>query len=165
LELTYPQVTIRWVSKGTGQEPQQVTGIIIMETEKNPDTKSTQKWLINTVYSEFNSGKPSSLSIIVTEKGQSTDYISQVLGSSTWASSSLLNALLPLPPARCSSAPSSFKRDHQAIESSQLSNRPPTTVNDGAERSRTNNPFRTTFTSQAFSKYDVKSCRSAVAFY
>lgn len=28
-----------------------------METEKNPDKKSSQKWLINTVYSEFNSGK------------------------------------------------------------------------------------------------------------
>jgi len=49
-------VTIRWLSKGEGQEPQQVTGIINMETEKNPDKKSSQKWLINTVYSEFNSG-------------------------------------------------------------------------------------------------------------
>jgi len=27
-----------------------------METERNPDKKDSQKWLINTVYSEFNSG-------------------------------------------------------------------------------------------------------------
>jgi hypothetical protein len=154
------------VSKGTGQEPQQVTGIIIMETEKNPDTKSTQKWLINTVYSEFNSGKPFSLSVVVTEKGQSTDYI--------------YHRCLARQPGRLrpSSMPSSPspQQDAQALhlrlnaiikpfESSQLSNRPPATVNDGAERSRTNNPFRTNFTSQAFSKHDVKSCRSAVAFY
>lgn len=66
MELTSSQVTIRWLSKGKGQEPQQVTGIIIMETEKNPDRKSSQKWLINTVYSEFNSGKSSTL-IIPTE--------------------------------------------------------------------------------------------------
>jgi hypothetical protein len=61
LELTSLQVTIRWVSKGEGQEPQQVTGIIIMETKKNPDNKSNQKWLISKVYSEFNSGKSSRL--------------------------------------------------------------------------------------------------------
>lgn len=49
-------VTIRWLSKGPGQEPQQVTGIIVLETVKNADKKASQKWLIKTVYSEFNSG-------------------------------------------------------------------------------------------------------------
>ena len=50
------QVTIRWLSKGPGQEPQQVTGIIVLEVVKNADKKASQKWLIKTVYSEFNSG-------------------------------------------------------------------------------------------------------------
>jgi hypothetical protein len=50
------QVTIRWLSKGPGQEPQQVTGIIVLEVQKNSDKKASQKWLIKTVYSEFNSG-------------------------------------------------------------------------------------------------------------
>ena len=53
------QVTIRWLSKGPGQEPQQVTGIIVLETVKNADKKASQKWLIKTVYSEFNSGASS----------------------------------------------------------------------------------------------------------
>lgn len=47
------QVTIRWKS---AQTPQQVTGIIVIETVKNSDKKAAQKWLIKTVYSEFNSG-------------------------------------------------------------------------------------------------------------
>ena len=55
------QVTIRWLSKGPGQEPQQVTGIIVLEVVKNADKKASQKWLIKTVYSEFNSGTSSSL--------------------------------------------------------------------------------------------------------
>lgn len=41
-------VTLRWMSAMT---PSNVTGIIVMET-----TKSNGTWLINTVYSEFNSG-------------------------------------------------------------------------------------------------------------
>ncbi|USW47324.1 hypothetical protein Slin15195_G006430 [Septoria linicola] len=44
-------VTIRWLSSGPGQEPQQVTGIIVLET-----VRKSGKWLIKTVYSEFNSG-------------------------------------------------------------------------------------------------------------
>lgn len=44
-------VTIRWLSKGPGQEPEQVTGIIVLETVNLSNT-----WLIKTVYSEFNSG-------------------------------------------------------------------------------------------------------------
>lgn len=47
------QVTIRWVS---AQSPQIVTGIIVLEVKKNSDSKASQKWLIKTVYSEFNSG-------------------------------------------------------------------------------------------------------------
>lgn len=35
--------------------PEQVTGIIVMETTQSTDS-STYPWLINTVYSEFNSG-------------------------------------------------------------------------------------------------------------
>jgi len=33
-----------------------VTGIIVLEVVKNTDRKASQKWLIKTVYSEFNSG-------------------------------------------------------------------------------------------------------------
>lgn len=47
------QVTIRWQS---AQTPQLVTGIIVIEVVKNADKKASQKWLIKTVYSEFNSG-------------------------------------------------------------------------------------------------------------
>ncbi|EMF17684.1 uncharacterized protein SEPMUDRAFT_35932 [Sphaerulina musiva SO2202] len=46
-------VTIRWLSSGPGQEPSQVTGIIVMETVYS-EVEGT--WLISTVYSEFNSG-------------------------------------------------------------------------------------------------------------
>jgi hypothetical protein len=49
-------VTLRWLSKGPGQEPQQVTGIIVLEVVKNTAKNPPQKWLIKTVYSEFNSG-------------------------------------------------------------------------------------------------------------
>ncbi|KJY00710.1 hypothetical protein TI39_contig315g00038 [Zymoseptoria brevis] len=49
---TCDAVTLRWKSAGPGQEPQQVTGIIVMETECGGDGTR----LINTVYSEFNSG-------------------------------------------------------------------------------------------------------------
>ncbi|CAK3955362.1 Hypothetical predicted protein [Lecanosticta acicola] len=48
---TCDAVTLRWVSSGTGQEPEQVTGIIVLETVYQSGT-----WLIQTVYSEFNSG-------------------------------------------------------------------------------------------------------------
>lgn len=48
---TCTSVTVRWLSKGEGQEPQQVTGIVVLETEY-----SSGSWLINKVYSEFNSG-------------------------------------------------------------------------------------------------------------
>jgi len=41
-------VTLRWMSAMT---PQNVTGIIVLETQYQNNT-----WLINTVYSEFNSG-------------------------------------------------------------------------------------------------------------
>jgi hypothetical protein len=57
------QVTIRWRSEGPGQEPQEVTGIIVIEAVKNTDSKASQKWLIKTVYSEFNSGKSYTRSI------------------------------------------------------------------------------------------------------
>lgn len=70
-----------------------------METEKNPNKKSDQKWLINTVYSEFNSGKSLSLTIPYQEKYPSANKTQQVPGSSTWASSSLPSALLPSPSA------------------------------------------------------------------
>ncbi|KAM0723803.1 hypothetical protein Q7P37_000793 [Cladosporium fusiforme] len=49
-------VTLRWKSAGPGQEPQQVTGIIVLEVVKNNKYNAAQKWLIKTVYSEFNSG-------------------------------------------------------------------------------------------------------------
>jgi len=49
-------VTMRWRSSapGTVQPEEPVTGIVVMETScsGNPD----EPWLINTVYSEFNSG-------------------------------------------------------------------------------------------------------------
>jgi len=48
---TCDTVIIRWLSSGPGQEPEQVTGIIVMETVNQNST-----WLIDTVYSEFNSG-------------------------------------------------------------------------------------------------------------
>lgn len=48
---TCDAVTLRWVSAGAGQEPEQVTGILVIETEYQDST-----WLIKTVYSEFNSG-------------------------------------------------------------------------------------------------------------
>lgn len=48
---TCTTVIIRWLSSGEGQEPEQVTGIIVMETVFQNNT-----WLIQTVYSEFNSG-------------------------------------------------------------------------------------------------------------
>lgn len=48
---TCTSVVVRWLSKGEGQEPQQVTGIVVLET-----VNSNSSWLIKTVYSEFNSG-------------------------------------------------------------------------------------------------------------
>ena len=44
-------VVIRWRS---AQEPEIITGNIVMETERSGNT--TEPWLIKTVYSEFNSG-------------------------------------------------------------------------------------------------------------
>ena len=89
------QVTIRWLSKGTGQEPQQVTGIIALETVKNADRKASQKWLIKTVYSEFNSGASSSIMLYNnTSLKSSLTNASQVPGSSTSVSLTLPSALL-----------------------------------------------------------------------
>jgi hypothetical protein len=48
------QVTLRWSAALT---PQSVTGIVVLQVQKNTDKKSSQKWLIQNVYSEFNSGK------------------------------------------------------------------------------------------------------------
>lgn len=48
---TCTSVIVRWLSDGDGQSPEQVTGIVVLETEH-----SSGRWLINTVYSEFNSG-------------------------------------------------------------------------------------------------------------
>jgi len=45
-------VVIRWRS---AQTPEEVTGNIVMETTRNTNS-SSEPWLINTVYSEFNSG-------------------------------------------------------------------------------------------------------------
>jgi len=44
-------VVIRWRS---AQTPEEVTGNIVLETTRNSNT--SEPWLINTVYSEFNSG-------------------------------------------------------------------------------------------------------------
>ncbi|CZT22425.1 uncharacterized protein RCC_08295 [Ramularia collo-cygni] len=48
---TCTSVFVRWVSKGEGQEPEQVTGIVVLETKYD-----SESWVIHTVYSEFNSG-------------------------------------------------------------------------------------------------------------
>ncbi|KAF2484534.1 hypothetical protein BDY17DRAFT_323379 [Neohortaea acidophila] len=57
---TCSAVILRWRSSAPGfvQPEQQVTGIIILETVANPDAAAaaSQPWLIETVYSEFNSG-------------------------------------------------------------------------------------------------------------
>jgi hypothetical protein len=56
-------VILRWNSPNPGdpvpgtvspQEP--VTGIIVIEVVRNPDRSSSEPWLIQTVFSEFNSG-------------------------------------------------------------------------------------------------------------
>jgi len=46
-------VVIRWRS---AQTPEIVTGNIVLVTEKNTDSSSSEPYLIKTVYSEFNSG-------------------------------------------------------------------------------------------------------------
>lgn len=50
-------VFLRWRTtlNFTAPAPQFVTGIIVLETTANPGN-ATEPWLINTVYSEFNSG-------------------------------------------------------------------------------------------------------------
>jgi len=55
---TCDAVIIRWVSSnpGTVDPEQQVTGIIVMETRANGHPNPPEPWLIETVYSEFNSG-------------------------------------------------------------------------------------------------------------
>ncbi|KAK3050855.1 hypothetical protein LTR09_007933 [Extremus antarcticus] len=52
---TCDTVIIRWRSQGPGQEPEPVTGIIVIEAEYQAND-TTDPWLIKTVYSEFNSG-------------------------------------------------------------------------------------------------------------
>jgi hypothetical protein len=52
-------VTVRWRSSpgpGTVQPEEEVTGILVIETTPNPDTSSQYPFLIQTVFSEFNSG-------------------------------------------------------------------------------------------------------------
>ena len=46
-------VFLRW---RTALEPEFVTGIIVGEVVANTNTTSTEPWLIETIYSEFNSG-------------------------------------------------------------------------------------------------------------
>lgn len=55
---TCSEVIMRWRSSAPGHvNPEQlVTGIVIIETVQNPDSTSSQPWLMETVYSEFNSG-------------------------------------------------------------------------------------------------------------
>lgn len=49
---------MRWRSSAPGHvKPEQiVTGIVVIETVQNSDSSSSQPWLMETVYSEFNSG-------------------------------------------------------------------------------------------------------------
>lgn len=51
-------LTMRWRSSqpGTVQPEQIVTGIVVIETEANPDAGAEQPFLMKTVFSEFNSG-------------------------------------------------------------------------------------------------------------
>ena len=51
-------VMMRWRSSapGTVQPEQEVTGIVVIETTPNPKAGSDQPYLMETVYSEFNSG-------------------------------------------------------------------------------------------------------------
>lgn len=51
---TCDTVVVRWRSHGPGQEPEPVTGIVVIEAEYNKG--GAEPWLIKTVYSEFNSG-------------------------------------------------------------------------------------------------------------
>ncbi|KAK5163930.1 uncharacterized protein LTR77_010325 [Saxophila tyrrhenica] len=54
---TCDTVIIRWRSEGPGQEPEPVTGNIVIEATPNKPRKAkSEPWLIQTVYSEFNSG-------------------------------------------------------------------------------------------------------------
>jgi hypothetical protein len=55
---TCSTVIMRWRSSAPGHvKPEQlVTGIVVIETTPNPDASSTQPFLMETVYSEFNSG-------------------------------------------------------------------------------------------------------------
>ncbi len=48
---TCDTVIIRWRSQGPGQEPEPVTGIIVIEAEYQAND-TTDPWLIKTVYSE-----------------------------------------------------------------------------------------------------------------
>ena len=52
------EVILRWRSSAPGHvNPEQlVTGIVVIETVQNSDSSSDQPWLMETVYSEFNSG-------------------------------------------------------------------------------------------------------------
>lgn len=55
---TCTEVIMRWRSSSPGSvNPEQiVTGIVVIETVPNSDSSSSQPWLMETVYSEFNSG-------------------------------------------------------------------------------------------------------------
>ena len=55
---TCSTVIMRWRSSAPGHvKPEQiVTGIVVIETVQNSDSTSSQPWLMETVYSEFNSG-------------------------------------------------------------------------------------------------------------
>ena len=55
---TCDTVIMRWMTSapGTVQPEQPVTGIIVIETVPNTVDGTDQPWLMNTVYSEFNSG-------------------------------------------------------------------------------------------------------------
>jgi hypothetical protein len=51
-------VIIRWTTPnpGTVSPEEEVTGIIVIEAVRNPNVGSSEPWLIQTVFSEFNSG-------------------------------------------------------------------------------------------------------------
>jgi hypothetical protein len=108
-----------------------------METKKNPDTKSSQKWLISKVYSEFNSGKffrqqnP-------TQKPHQLTIHNRCLARQPGR---LRPAAVPSSPSPQQDAQALHLRlnDHQAAELSQLSSRflkpISTTIDNRAERS------------------------------
>ena len=51
-------VAVRWRSPKVGSvnPEEEVTGVLVIETSANPDTSSDEPFLIETVFSEFNSG-------------------------------------------------------------------------------------------------------------